>query len=202
MSPIRWAKALVFGLFFAAVSPLVLLTWLEKKLTRGEQLFTLGAHCVALVPGLPGAYARGAYYFGALDRCSWETHVGFGTVITHRAAALGRKASTGCYCVIGHADIGEGVMMGSRVSVPSGKRQHLDGQGRLSSNEGRFERVSIGAGSWIGEGAILLADVGARCIVSAGAVVTGAMPGACLIGGHPARVLRPLDAGDAAPGNG
>lgn len=187
----RSAKLLAFGLFALLVSPLVVATWLEKRLTAGGQLFAFCAHLLALLPGLPGTYARGAYYFGVLDDCSWETHVGFGTVFTHRAATLRRGASLGCYCVIGHADIGAGVMMGSRVSVPSGKRQHLDESGGASSAVRHFDRVSIGDGSWIGEGAIVLADVGSRCIVSAGAVVTAAVADESTVGGNPARVLRP-----------
>jgi acetyltransferase-like isoleucine patch superfamily enzyme len=95
----------------------------------------------------------------------------------------------GAYCVIGHADIGPGVRIGSRVSIPSGKRQHLDAAGRLSSSE-RFDTVAVGEGSWIGEGAILLAKVGYGCIVSAGAVVTTAVPDRSVVGGNPARVLR------------
>lgn len=195
----RLAKLIVFGLFAVVVSPLVLATWLEKKLTAGGQLFAFCTHLLAILPGLPGTYARGAYYFGVLDHCSWEAHVGFGTVFTHRAATLRRGASLGCYCVIGHADIGEGVMMGSRVSVPSGKRQHLDEHGALSSAVRHFDRVSIGEGSWIGEGAIVLADVGRRCVVSAGAVVIASVADENLVGGNPARVVRVRGQAATAP---
>ncbi len=80
-------------------------------------------------------------------------------------------------------------MMASRVSVPSGKRQHLDDEGRLASTT-RFDTVTIGDGTWVGEGAIIMADVGRQCIVSAGAVVSKEMPDSCLIGGNPARVLK------------
>lgn len=190
VSPIRFAKAMAFALALVLVSPLIGASWLEKRLSRSEQVFTLCAQLLALVPGLPGVFLRGAYYFGTLRACSWETHVGFGSIFTHRDASLGRHASMGAYCVIGHAQIGDAAMIGSRVSIPSGKRQHLGADGRLSASEGRFERVSIGAGCWLGEGAIVLAAVGQRCIVSAGAVVTRAMPDDCVIAGNPARVVR------------
>jgi len=98
----------------------------------------------------------------------------------------------GSYCVIGHVDIGEEVMMGSRVSVPSGRRQHLDDEGRLTSGT-TYEMVGIGSRTWIGEGAIIMADVGPSAIVSAGAVVTKPMPARCIIGGNPARIVRTLD---------
>lgn len=185
----RLAKRAAFGACLLAVSPLVLCAWLEKAASRSEAVFTGLSQLLALVPSRLGTGLRGAFYFGTLERCDWETHVGFGTIFSHRAARLGARASLGAYCVVGHADIGPGTMIGSRVSIPSGKRQHLDADGRLAAT-GHFDTVSVGAGSWIGEGAILLADVGARAIVSAGAVVVQPVPDACIAGGNPARVLR------------
>ena len=197
----RIAKAVLFAACFAIVLPMVAASWLEKRLSRSETVFALFAQLLALAPGLPGAWLRAAYYSGTLDACSWESHVGFGSVFTHRGASVGRRASMGCYCVIGHARIGEGAMIGSRVSVPSGKRQHLDAGGRLSADHGAFDTVSIGEGCWIGEGAIVLADVGRRCIVSAGAVVSRPMPDGSLVAGNPARAVRSLEDG-ARPGQG
>jgi acetyltransferase-like isoleucine patch superfamily enzyme len=196
VSDARPVKVAVFAVAAVLVSPLWALAWIEQRLGLGGQAFRLGAELLALAPGLPGAYLRAAYYAGTLERCSWETHIGFGSVFVRRAATVGRHASMGCYCVIGNADIGEGAMIGSRVSVPSGKRQHLGPDGRVSADEGHFDRVSIGAQAWIGEGAIVLADVGRSCIVAAGAVVTGPMPDGALVGGNPARVLRAADGGE------
>jgi acetyltransferase-like isoleucine patch superfamily enzyme len=118
--------------------------------------------------------------------------VGFGAAFTARGASMGPYVSMGAYCVIGHARIGDHVMMASRISIPSGRRQHIDESGRLSS-EPRFEKVEIGRGSWIGEGAIIMADVGEQCIVSAGAVIVNDMPRACLLAGNPATVVRALN---------
>lgn len=191
-------KRFVFAACLLVVSPLVVTVWLEKQLSRSEQVFALCAQLLAVLPGLPGAWLRGAFYFGTLDQCSSETHVGFGSLFTHRGASLGRHASMGCYCVIGHAHIGAGVMIGSRVSIPSGKRQHFDVEGRLSADAHTFDSVSIGDGCWIGEGAIILADVGGGCVVSAGAVVSRATSEGCLIAGNPAREIRPIGAAESA----
>jgi acetyltransferase-like isoleucine patch superfamily enzyme len=98
----------------------------------------------------------------------------------------------GSYCVIGHARIGEGVMMGSRVSVPSGKRQHFDDAGRVTSDT-RYDSVTIGRRTWVGEGAIIMANVSEECIVSAGAVVLQDAPARSIVGGNPARVIKSLD---------
>lgn len=190
MSARRMLKMLVFGACLLLVSPWIAVCRLERRI-GGESMFTGTGQWLALFPGRVGSHLRAAFYFATLDRCAWEVHVGFGSVFTHPGATMGLHASMGCYCVIGHADIGDHVMMASRISIPSGKRQHFDELGRLSSRP-RFERVAIGRGSWIGEGAIIMADVGEYCVVSAGAVIVKPMPGASLVAGNPASVIKPL----------
>jgi acetyltransferase-like isoleucine patch superfamily enzyme len=190
MSGFRMLKRLVFAVAAVVVSPAVLAARAESAFGGGESVFSGFAELFSMVPGRPGTLLRAAYYAGTLRQASWETSVGFGTVFVHRAASLGRHASLGRYCVIGEADIGESVMIGSRVSVPSGKRQHLDDDGRLSAGAGRFERVAIGAGCWIGDGAVVMADVGPTSIVAAGSIVSSPMPAGVTLGGNPARVIR------------
>lgn len=185
------AKALAFLLCLVLVFPLTLLVWLEKKLSSSNSVFVTFAQLVSLVPGPLGHYVRAAYYFGVLDECSWETHIGFGTVFTTREAIVHARVSTGVYCVISCATIGSGVRIASRVSIPSGTRQHLDDDGKMADGTW-FERVTIGKKSWIGEGAIVLSDIGAESIVSAGAVVLKDFPPYTLVGGNPARAIRDL----------
>ena len=192
MSLVRVLKRGLFAAAVLVVWPMWLVAWLERRLSASEEVFLMCAQLLALMPGLPGAYLRSAYYVGTLERCDWEVRIGFGSLFVKRAASMARHASMGNYCVIGNADIGEAVMIGSRVSVPSGKRQHLDDAGQLSGSAGHFDRVRIGAHSWIGEGAIVLADIGMQSIVGAGAVVTHAMPGQSLVSGNPAKVVRPV----------
>lgn len=192
MSLRRAVKAIVFGMAFMAVLPAIIPVWLEKRLSRSEGTFALFSHLLALGPGPIGVRLRAAFYFATLDRCSWETHIGFGSLFTHRGATVAAQASMGSYCVLGHVDLGPGVVMASRVSVPSGKRQHFSDDGRFSAAP-VFERVSIGAQTWVGEGAIILADVGPRCIVSAGAVVIKEVGEGCLVGGNPAKLIKTLD---------
>lgn len=171
---------------------------LEKTVLKGEGVFVGASQFLALLPGAIGVYLRAAFYWATLTGCHWEIHIGFGSIFTHRGATLGKHASMGAYCVIGHADIGAAVMMASRISIPSGKRQHFDDAGRIST-EPRFDRVAIGPRTWVGEGAIVMADVGQDCIVCAGAVVTSAMPDRALIGGNPARLLKWLEGAASAP---
>jgi acetyltransferase-like isoleucine patch superfamily enzyme len=67
----------------------------------------------------------------------------------------------------------------------------MDEKGNLMPTA-RYETISIGSRTWVGEGAIVMANVGSDCIVSAGAVVTREMPSRVLIGGNPATVIKEL----------
>jgi acetyltransferase-like isoleucine patch superfamily enzyme len=188
----RSSKGVVFGACVLIVAPLIAGTWLEAALWKGERIFLACAQLLAVVPSHLGVVLRAAYYFATLDKCSWETSIGFGSLFTHRGAMIGPNVSTGVYCVLGHVNAGANVMFGSRVSVPSGKRQHFDAAGAIVA-DATYDTVTIGAGSWIGEGAIVLAAVGRGTVVSAGAVVTSEMPDNCIVGGNPAKVLRTMN---------
>lgn len=175
------------------VSPLTVLARAERALGRGEHLFVAGGQCLALLPGRTGSFLRLGYYRFTLRACSADAIVGFGSYFSHSHASVGRNVSIGAYCVLGMADIGDEVMIASRVSIPSGKRQHLDEQGQIT-RASHFESVRIGRSSWVGEGAIVLASVGEGCIVSAGAVVLKEFPPRSLIGGNPGKLVRELEA--------
>ena len=188
----RYLKKIAFTSAFFLILPLIVIAWLEKRFSKSELIFIGLGQFLALFPGMIGTYVRAAYYFVLLDRCSWEIHVGFGSYFSHHAAELGAKVAMGGYCIIGTASIGDGVMLASRVSIPSGKRQHVDVLGKLCSAT-TLNRVSVGGNSWIGEGAIILADIGNNCIVSAGTVVTASMPDNYLIVGNPGKPIKALN---------
>jgi virginiamycin A acetyltransferase len=157
--------------------------------------FTFFAQACALVPGLPGDYLRAAFYRLTLRGCTQDVRICFGTLFAHRDAVVGKGAYIGAYCVIGRAQIGERVQIASHVQILSGSRQHArDTDGNiLGAEQGVFQEVSIGEGSWIGAGAIVMADVGARSTVGAGSVVTKAVPDGVIAAGNPARVMRVLE---------
>jgi len=186
-------KRLAFAVAFLLVSPLALLSWCETRLSKSDALFTTIAQILALVPGIIGSYFRSAFYATTLRRSSWEVYIGFGSYFSNRGASLESRVYIGAYCIIGTVNMGEGATVASRVSIPSGKRQHLDDAGNFTSAP-RFDRVRIGAKTWIGEGAVVLSDVGSSCIVSAGAVVLKEVPDGCLVGGNPAKIIRKLSA--------
>jgi acetyltransferase-like isoleucine patch superfamily enzyme len=182
------AKRLVFLISLTVTAPLIAICRIERLISDSEWIFTGCSQILALVPTMAGLVLRSAFYFGTLDQCDWEVHVGFGTIFSHRMARLARHVSIGAYCVLGKVQIGQGAMIGSRVSIPSGKRQHLNRDGELAA-QGTYDTVKIGEETWIGEGAIVVADVGHHCIVGAGAVVSEQIEPMKIAVGNPARVL-------------
>lgn len=92
----------------------------------------------------------------------------------------------------GGADIEQGVSLGSNVHILSGKAQHgiddLDLPIRLQPR--RFERLRIGQDIWISNSAIVMPNVGTKCVVGAGSVVVSDIPDFCIAAGNPARVLK------------
>jgi virginiamycin A acetyltransferase len=63
----------------------------------------------------------------------------------------------------------------------------------IHDQPGSLRRVRIGAGSWIGSNAVVLADVGRDTIVGAGAVVTRPLPDRVIAAGVPATVVKRRD---------
>ena len=88
--------------------------------------------------------------------------------------------------------IEDDVLIASHVSIINGCHQH--GTERLDiplrEQRGRFERVTIGRDSWIGERATVAANVGRHCIIGAGSLVLSPVPDYGIAVGVPARVIR------------
>jgi virginiamycin A acetyltransferase len=180
-------KATVQGLALVVVFPLALLS----AFGRLSQVFQTFAQFLAIVPGLPGDHLRVAYYFLTLRKCSLHSRVSFGSFFAQSSSTMGRDVYVGAYCVLGACSIGDRTQIASHVQLASGRYQHpRDIDGRiLGANEREFKPVLIGQDCWIGASAIVLADVGAKTTVGAGAVVTRPMPEGVVVVGNPARML-------------
>jgi virginiamycin A acetyltransferase len=156
---------------------------------RVRPAYEFFAHCCALAPGMPGTFLRAAYYRLTLRRCPLDVAIGFGTVLVHPGAVVGRFVSMGCYCVIGKARIGERTEIASLVQVTNGRHDHRrDESGALV--RGEESETVIGAYCWIGSSAIVMAEVGDRSTIGAGAVVVKPIPPDSVAVGNPARVIR------------
>lgn len=113
----------------------------------------------------------------------------------------------GDHCVIGwgshvvahHSiDIGDDVFTGPYVYITDQNHGYADPEIPIGRQMPRNTAVSIGSGTWLGAGAIILpgACIGRNVVVAAGSVVLGAVPDRCVVAGVPARVIREYVAGD------
>jgi virginiamycin A acetyltransferase len=156
-----------------------------------DQAFQFGSHFVALFPGVVGDYFRLGYYALMLRRCSRECTVSFGAIFSTPNCEIGRHVYIGAYSIISDSVIEDDALIGSRVHIISGKHAHsypsLDLPIRLQG--GIRVPVRIGQGSWVGDGAILMADVGCGCVIGAGSVVTREVADLSIAAGNPARVI-------------
>ena len=186
-------KRLVLIIAEIIVSPLTLLDRLGQILGADHIFSTIGT-ALSLIPGKVGSYLRLAYYKGSLQKISSDVYIGFGSYFSKRSAQVGRNVQIGAYCILGDVEIKDDVRIASRVSIPSGKFQHGTPLGLYQDDErNQFSKVRIGYRTWIGEGAIVLADVGDDCIVGSGSIVTRSFPNGYLVAGNPARVIRKLE---------
>jgi len=189
---------IVYGLY-VLVWPLGVPSRLAYQFFGSEAVFEFSAKLLCLLPGKVGQYLRAAFYKMTLAGSHCDLMVGFGSFFAHPTARVGRKVGMGSFTIIGTAVIGDGVMIGSRVSVLSGKYQHGSFlPGASPGQAARFETVTIGAGTWIGEGAIVMASLGRHCMVSAGSVVTKPAPDRVVAVGNPARFLKGAEGGEGA----
>ncbi|WP_022853610.1 acyltransferase [Thermodesulfatator atlanticus] len=188
----RIIKHILNFLALLLVLPAWVMVVLEKKLGLGIRVYLFWAQFLAQVPGILGSFLRRAFYWLVLPQVSWNCEIGFGTFFSRPWGIIEKGVYIGPYCIIGQAILREGSLIASRVSIPSGRRQHRrDPTGKiLPAEHGSFETIEIGPHAWIGEGAIVMAKIGARATVAAGAVVTRPVPDDCVVGGNPAHILR------------
>ena len=198
-------KLLKRGIQLASLVPavvLVVISAIAKPVIGRRRAFLGPAQLVALVPGMLGIYLRWAYYFMTIKKCSWDVTIEFGSFFSCPDAEVGAFVYIGAYSIIGSVRIGDRVRIASGVSIPSGRYQHLvqDEQNhspvRSSDSNGSFTTIQIGHDTWIGERAVVMADVGARCIVGAGAVVCKPIPDDTVAVGVPARIVRSMSMSD------
>ena len=186
------AKRIVFSLCWLAVAPLWLIYRMQASLIGRGQALTGWSQLLSLLPGLSGIYLRRAFYSLVLAEVGPESVISFGVLLSDERTVIGRSVYIGPNCVLGEVEIGDDVLLGSHVSVMNGARQH--GIDRLDvpirEQPGEWPRITIGRDSWIGDRAIVMADVGEHCVVGAGAVVTKPIPDYAIVVGNPARIVK------------
>jgi acetyltransferase-like isoleucine patch superfamily enzyme len=172
--------------------PLWVSAWVEHRLRLGENAFVFGAEFLSLIPGKPGVFLRRSFYRMTLDRCATDCHVGFGTTFSHPDAEIHAGVYVGCRCTVGKVVLERDATVGSNVDILSGRHQHqFQRTDRpIQDQGGCFHRVTIGRNSWIGNSAVVMADIGEHSVIGAGSVVVRPIPARSVAVGNPAVVKR------------
>jgi acetyltransferase-like isoleucine patch superfamily enzyme len=179
------------GQRFAAFGPGSLMAF-PTGAVYGEPWIELGDQCmiaelVTLCAGMAPGHDLGPDPVLRIgDRCV----IGRGShIVAHHSIEIGADVFTGPYVYItdqnhSYAD----------VDVPVGRQWPVNSS------------VRIGAGTWLGTGAVILpgAVIGRNVVVAAGAVVRGKVPDHAVVGGVPAKVIKEYVPGSgwSAPGYG
>ncbi|MBI3408474.1 MAG: acyltransferase [Planctomycetes bacterium] len=181
-----------YGLALLIVLPFWLCFQLGSLMIGRQKAFSGWSQFFSLFPGLPGVYLRWAFYRLVLPRCGLDACIGFGTIFSHSTAAVGRSVYVGAFCCLGDVTLADDVLIGSHVSIANGGGQH--GTDRLDipmrEQKGTWPPIAIGRDTWIGDRAVVLADVGEHCVIGAGSVVAKPIPDYAVAVGSPARILR------------
>jgi acetyltransferase-like isoleucine patch superfamily enzyme len=149
-------------------------TWIEI----GDQTM-IGANVTLSAGLMPGHDLGSSPVLRVGDRCV----IGRGShIIAHHSLVIGDDVFTGPYVYITDQN-----HCYTDLDSPVGRQWPVNAA------------VSIGAGSWLGAGTVILpgAQVGANVVVGAGSVVRGQVPDHCVIAGVPARIVR-----EYVPGEG
>ncbi|MCF7980661.1 MAG: acyltransferase [Pseudomonadales bacterium] len=185
-------KHLLRSLASTIMLPLVLLYRVVGLVGDKDSLFAAISQLLSLLPGKTGSYLRVGFYRWVLPACADSVYIGFGALFAQRDTIIEEGVYVGPQCNIGCCWIGNNTLLGSGVHLMSGKGQHCfdDIKTPIKDQGGRFDRIVVGEDCWIGNGALVMANIGKGCVVGAGSVVSKPVPEYSIVSGNPAQVLR------------
>jgi virginiamycin A acetyltransferase len=186
-------KKCVFMASTVAILPLYSSYRLLGVYCDKNSLFASFSQFLSLFPGKAGSYLRNSFFHLTMSRCEQEVVISFGTLFSQIDTEVASGTYIGPQCNIGSCKIGKDCLIGSGVHILSGKQQHAidDLDTPIRDQGGRLTKISIGDDCWVGNGAIIMADVGNKCVVGAGAVVVNPVADRMIVAGNPAVVIKP-----------
>lgn len=142
----------------------------------------------------PGGISIGA---GSLVMKNAILHVYNFRALPQAGITIGARSLIGEACILrgqGGISIGDDVYLGTLVQLLAVNHIFADTTRPISQQGITAQGISVGDGSWIGSGAIILdgVSIGRNAVVGAGALVTKNVPDYCVAVGNPARVVRDL----------
>lgn len=188
----QFVKNTSFVISVVLITPLYLTFRAASLLSSVEGAFPGFSQFLSLFPGNVGNYLRKAFYRYTLKSCNKDCTITFGTFFPSSNVQIGKYVYIGANCIIADAVIDDDTMLGSYVQVISGKSTHnaanVDIPMRMQG--GKTETILIGQDTWIGNNAVIMANVGKKCIIGAGSVVTREIEDYSVAVGNPAKIIK------------
>jgi len=146
---------------------------------------------LSLFPGRSGSYIRKNFFRLSMARCDHDCAIQFGTIFSQVDTEIGKGVYIGPNCNIGKCQIEDYCIIGSNVHIMSGRGQHnlADVETPVRDQGGEYVKVKIGVDTWIGNCALIMANVGRKCVIGAGSVVTRDVADYSIVAGNPAKVI-------------
>jgi len=186
------AKTIARTTALIAVLPSLVSFYIRRMVLGPDRALEGSTQALSLVPGLLGQYLRRAFLSQVLAHCHSSVTVAFGTIFSRVDTRLDENVYVGPGCHLGWVHLERDVLVAAGVHIPSGGDTHGidDPETPIREQPGTPRMVRIGAGSWVGSAAVVLASVGDHSVIAAGSVVTKPVPSWVIAGGVPARIIR------------
>ena len=157
-----------------------------------KAMFSTISQCLSIIPGKTGSFYRKAFYQLSMKQCHFNGVISFGTLFSDTDTEIDKNVYIGPQCNIGKCAIGKNTLIASGVHILSGKNQHnfSDLDTPIQQQGGNYQKINIGEDCWIGNTAVIMANVGKKSIVAAGAVVVHDVADYSIVAGNPAKVIK------------
>jgi acetyltransferase-like isoleucine patch superfamily enzyme len=162
------------------------------KVIKSIELFRDFGEVYSLFPGKLGRYVRAWYYHMTLKSSPMNLNMEMFSKFSYPESQVGKGVMIAAHCSIGLVTIGDNSVCAGRVSILSGRYQHnfIDPGRPILQEVNPPQRIYIGKNTFVGEGCIVMSNIGDCSIVGAGSVVVEEIADYSVAVGNPSKVVK------------
>jgi len=185
-------KKCFFAICSLIVSPITVFYLTLSIVANKDTVLAACSQFLSLIPGKIGNYLRVGFYKYSVSFCHPISVISFATIFSQQDITIEEGVYIGPQCNIGKCHIEKHCLLGSGVHIMSGSGQHdfSDLDTPIQQQGGTYKKIVIGEDSWLGNGSLVMANIGKHCIVAAGTVVVKDIPDYAVVAGNPARIIK------------